>query len=130
MDRQDTGRLSTTRRDASALSWALSHWNHVFVVVACSIYHLLTTSLPALYTALGKLGYKSYHYIENGNNKKDNHIYCWLEAMIAKVYGEGEVYGRSEFDRILGRYSVRITPNKCFTHLGLEADKHLEQGRN
>ena len=40
-------------------------------------------------------------------NKKYRHFPCWYEAITAKYYGEGEVYGRPEFDKILGHYAVR-----------------------
>lgn len=60
----------------------------------------------ALYTALNKLGYRSYHMLETGNNKKDKHYDCWLEALTIKYYGKGKPYGRAEFDKLLGKYSV------------------------
>jgi hypothetical protein len=61
----------------------------------------------ALYTALDKLGYRSYHYIETRYNKKHNHIRCWLEALNAKLYGTGKRYGGPEFDKVLAKYTVR-----------------------
>ncbi|KAF8851057.1 hypothetical protein BDZ45DRAFT_751070 [Acephala macrosclerotiorum] len=72
---------------------------------------------PSLYTALGKLGYKSYHYMEifslNGRGFKA--IWCWEEAMRAKVLGEGKPYGKEEFDKVFGSYSaVTDVPNACF----------------
>ena len=57
-----------------------------------------------MYTALGKLGYKSYHMVEAGQNL---HSPYWLEALTAKVYGTGKGYGRGEFDKLLKDYSVR-----------------------
>ena len=57
-----------------------------------------------MYTALGKLGYKSYHMVEAGKNK---HSPYWLEALTAKVYGKGKEYGLEEFDKLLKDYSVR-----------------------
>lgn len=58
---------------------------------------------------MGKLGYKSYHFMENGSPEgaKNKHIVCWREALEAKVLGKGTPYGREEFDKVLGNYSVR-----------------------
>lgn len=45
-------------------------------------------------------------------NIKDGHLLCWKEALEAKVLGKGKPYGREEFDKVLGRYSV--SPNDPF----------------
>ena len=42
--------------------------------------------------------------IEGRNNP--NAFHYWLEALKAKYRGEGKPYGRLEFDKLLGRYSV------------------------
>ena len=44
--------------------------------------------------------------LETGNNKKDKHYDCWLEGLTIKYYGKGTPYGREEFDKLLGNYSV------------------------
>jgi len=71
-----------------------------------------------LYTALGKLGYKSYHMLEiaiSEESKKNSHMFCWDEGLRAKLYGEGKPYGREEFDKVLGSYSaVADIPSACF----------------
>lgn len=64
---------------------------------------------PALYTALGKLGYKSYHMVEAFvPENRGTHLPCWHEAIRAKLLGTGKEYGREEFDKVLGNYSVRL----------------------
>lgn len=73
-----------------------------------------------MYTALGKLGYKSYHMVEAGKNRHANY---WLEALTAKVYGTGKGYGKAEFDKLLKEYSVRV-PLRCVC-LGIGADSLL-----
>jgi len=62
-----------------------------------------------MYTALGTLGYRSYHMIEvpKPANKKNRHLNCWLEALQYKVNGVGQPYVPKDFDKILQDYSVR-----------------------
>lgn len=69
--------------------------------------HPLFMHWLALYTALNILGYKSYHYIEVRSVGNEKHTPCWLEAMTAKVHGQGKLYERAEFDKLLGNYGVR-----------------------
>jgi hypothetical protein len=45
---------------------------------------------------------------------KGLHLPCWHEAMRAKMYGIGPEYGRAEFDKVLGNYSVRLFPAYVF----------------
>lgn len=56
-------------------------------------------------TALERLGYKSYHMLEAG---KTSSFRYWLEGLKAKYAGEGKPFGRTEFDKLLGNYSVRV----------------------
>ena len=56
--------------------------------------------------ALQRLGYKSYHAMEAGLNRKWPY---WLEALKAKYAGEGKPHQRAEFDKLLGTYSVSAT---------------------
>lgn len=62
----------------------------------------------AMCAALKKLGYNSYHFLEIPKNKKDAHMRCWMEGLKTKLYGGGELYGKEDFDRLLGKYSVSI----------------------
>ena len=71
-----------------------------------------TTSLTlhkAMYEALKELGYTPYHAGETLTpaNKKAQHSKCWGEALYARCYSTGEVYGRTQFDQLLGQYDVR-----------------------
>ncbi|KAG4420525.1 hypothetical protein IFR04_006345 [Cadophora malorum] len=71
----------------------------------------------SLWTALKKLGYTPYHFMEVGQpeNIKEGHILCWKEALEAKVLGKGKPYEPEDFDKVLGRYSaVTDAPNVCF----------------
>lgn len=54
-------------------------------------------------TALQRLGYKCYHMVEAGNTRSFRY---WLEALEAKYENKGKPYRRSEFDKLLGQYSV------------------------
>lgn len=80
-----------------------------FFLQKCALVSLLNLH-EALYTALGKLGYKSYHMMDVGSSeaRQNKHVLCWLEGMRAKLYGIGKQYGREEFDTILENYSVGV----------------------
>lgn len=39
-------------------------------------------------------------------NWKKYHPHYWLEALRAKYQGIGKLYGKSEFDKVLGEYDV------------------------
>tara|TARA_R110002060_G_scaffold9658_7_gene14475 strand:- start:154 stop:420 length:267 start_codon:yes stop_codon:yes gene_type:complete len=69
----------------------------------------------ALWTALKKLGYTPYHFMEVGQpeNIKEGHILCWKEALEAKVLGKGKPYEPEDFDKVLGRYSVSAMQHFC-----------------
>lgn len=60
----------------------------------------------ALRLALEQLGYhKTYHgYSAALENPKDCEM--WLDAMRAKFEGRGKMFGREEFDRLLGHCQV------------------------
>lgn len=60
-----------------------------------------------MYTALQKLGFKSYHMGETFYNKEGSHP-LWLEALEAKYQGKGRPYGKAEFEKLLGKYDVRL----------------------
>ena len=61
-----------------------------------------------MYTALRKLGYKSYHMVECSlGNYKEKHLQCWNEALRIKLSGHGKPYGKVELDKILETYNVR-----------------------
>jgi hypothetical protein len=49
-------------------------------------------------------------------NRKNGHLTFWQEALAAKYDGQGQPFGREEFDKFLGDYNVRWTPSKsCMT---------------
>lgn len=62
-----------------------------------------------MYTAVNKLGYRSYHFTESvqPQNLNLNHIKCWAETLRYKVLGIGKPYGPADFDKHLQEYSVR-----------------------
>ncbi|KAL8947325.1 MAG: hypothetical protein Q9222_006381 [Ikaeria aurantiellina] len=62
------------------------------------------TGTMSLQHALQEIGYKCYHMTEVVPN---NAYGYWLEALKAKYGGEGRPYQRAEFDKVLGKYSVR-----------------------
>jgi hypothetical protein len=66
--------------------------------------------LLAMWMALRKLGYRTYHFKEVGDpqNVKERHMWCWREALLAKLCGSGKPYGKAEFNKLLGRYNVRL----------------------
>jgi hypothetical protein len=62
-----------------------------------------------MWMALKILGYNTYHFREIGGdpqNFKEKHMWCWREALIAKLYGSGKPYGNAEFRKLLRRYNV------------------------
>ena len=56
--------------------------------------------------ALQRLDYNSYHAMKAALNRKWPY---WPEALKAKYAGEGKLYQRAQFDKILGIYSVSAT---------------------
>ncbi|TGO34127.1 hypothetical protein BHYA_0211g00110 [Botrytis hyacinthi] len=70
-----------------------------------------------MYTALNKLGYRCYDFLEltprNKENSKLRHIACWLEALRYKVLGIGEPYHPAGFDKLLQGYSVAFSDMPC-----------------
>ncbi|CAG8970810.1 hypothetical protein HYALB_00001597 [Hymenoscyphus albidus] len=75
---------------------------------------LSRTSTMTMYTALNKLGYRSYHMLEAPKpyNKRYRHINCWREALKFKVHGIGQKYGPEDFDKLLQEYSA-VTDMPC-----------------
>ncbi len=67
------------------------------------------TGTFSLYTALKMLGYHPYHMAEALKNA-DVDLECWRSAVEAKLLGkgkgEGEQWGREEFDKLTGRCDV------------------------
>ena len=61
------------------------------------------TGTMSIYTALHKLGFKVYHMNEAVKTPRTA-FGCWIEAIKARYYGEGENFGRKEFDKLLGDY--------------------------
>ena len=73
-------------------------------------------SFPAIRKALMQLGYlDTYHgYEAAAENPRDCEL--WLEAFGAKFDGDGKVFGRKEFDQLLGHcQAVCDGPATCFT---------------
>ena len=69
-------------------------------------------SLAAMYTALQKLGYKSYHFLECSlHNKTEKHLECWHEALTNKL--NSTPLDPAQLDRLLGTYSV----SDCFARI-------------
>jgi hypothetical protein len=63
-----------------------------------------------MWMALKTLGYNTYHFKEIGTpqNIKDRHMFCWREALIAKLFGSGKPYSKDDFSKLLRRYNVCI----------------------
>ena len=62
-----------------------------------------------MYTALGKLGYKSYHFLEvSMHNVPERHLECWHEALTNKLEG-GKPIESIQLDKLLGKYSVILS---------------------
>lgn len=61
------------------------------------------TGTMSIYSALNTLGFKVYHMKEAVKTPRTS-FGCWIEAIKAKYYGEGEKFGRREWDRLLGEY--------------------------
>ncbi|CAK4029958.1 Hypothetical predicted protein [Lecanosticta acicola] len=59
-----------------------------------------------MWTALNTLGYTPYHFKEVKKNIQDRHLFCWREALIAKLYGSGKPYGKADFDKLLQHYDA------------------------
>lgn len=74
---------------------------------------LSRTATMSLFTALKKLGYNPYHCSVATSNK--GHCAHWCESLNAKITGVGRVFGREEFDKLLGNYSA-ITDMPCVNH--------------
>lgn len=76
-------------------------------------------ALPAMQTALHQLGYNSYHVVEAGRIKTFPY---WLEALRAMYLGDGQLYKRAEFDKLLGNFSVRGLITAAIQHVKYLAD--------
>ncbi|KAK6194027.1 hypothetical protein LQW54_011876 [Pestalotiopsis sp. IQ-011] len=62
------------------------------------------TGTQSIAEALAQLGISPvYHMREVGKNK---HQAAWAEAMDAKFEGQGEPYGREQFDKVLGDFKA------------------------
>jgi hypothetical protein len=115
------------------MSRTVPNSHYVFVISKTpnhTVYSVAQILLVALYMALGKLGYKAYHFREIFSEEgiKNGHMFCWEEALTAKLEGRGKSYGREEFDKILGNYSVSIQEPasigvKQTTETGLKPDR-------
>lgn len=63
-----------------------------------------------MYTALGMLGYKSYHCAQIRFDPAGTYA-LWNEGLRAKYRGQGKRYGKAEFDKLLGQYEVCLCTN-------------------
>ncbi|CAI6338615.1 unnamed protein product [Periconia digitata] len=80
------------------------------------------TGTISLKIALEKLGYHPYHGSIAIRSWKDDHWILWEEALRAKFLGDGEPYGREEFDKFLGDYDVlEDVPSILFAEELMEA---------
>lgn len=63
--------------------------------------------------ALDILGYRTYHYTEASQAEAAgrNDLTLWIEGLNAKIYGNGKPFGKTEFDKLLGDYSVCSVPS-------------------
>ncbi|KAI0872120.1 P-loop containing nucleoside triphosphate hydrolase protein [Hypoxylon argillaceum] len=62
------------------------------------------TGSISIRTALGQLGYKSFH---GGILHETPELYpAWEEALRAKYFNEGQKFGRREFDKLLGNFDA------------------------
>lgn len=66
-------------------------------------------SCAAIYTALKQLGYHPYHMVEAMKDPKTQ-LALWEDALNAKYRGIGKPFGRTELDKILGNFDVRLLP--------------------
>lgn len=72
------------------------------------------TGTMSIFTALEKLNYHPYHMAKAVQAPKTN-LNVWCEALRAKFHGQGKVWGREEFDKVLGNYdAVADVPCICF----------------
>jgi len=60
--------------------------------------------VKALCAALELLGYSTIYHMKHV--KINGHTTKWVEAIRARFDGEGEKYGREEFDDFLSNYGV------------------------
>ncbi|KAK6856535.1 NAD dependent epimerase/dehydratase [Apiospora arundinis] len=73
------------------------------------------TGTMTLFHALQKLGYNPYHMAVAIMSPRTS-LSLWGEALRAKFRGEGDGWGRAEFDRLLGDYdSVADVPCNLFS---------------
>ena len=62
---------------------------------------------PALWNALGKLGYNSYHMVECGLDKANGSFDIWGPALEAKAQGRPHnLHTAEDFDQALWRYDA------------------------
>lgn len=64
------------------------------------------TGTLSLHTALGILGYSSYHLYNTFTTEGVPHMKIMYEAMRAKHFHEGKPYGREEFDKWFANYNA------------------------
>ena len=60
----------------------------------------------AMYVALRKLGYNTYHFLETSLNRANEHHKLWTEALNAKYYNRGKEFQGEDFDKMLWSYQV------------------------
>ena len=72
------------------------------------------TGTMSIFTALEKLGYKPYHMVKAMAAPRSN-LTVWKEGLVAKYEGQGDKWGRAEFDKVLGSFDVvSDVPCICF----------------
>lgn len=64
-------------------------------------------TLKALADGLALLGYRDVYHMREVNVR--GHRQHWIDAIEAKYEGKGRVYGRSEYDALLGNFMVCLT---------------------
>ena len=68
---------------------------------------LLSRPCAALWIALRKLGYSTYHMAECNLDSVNDSLVNWDAAIQAKMYGCGKPWAGEDFDKMLWNYDVR-----------------------
>ena len=64
--------------------------------------------------ALETLGFRTYHLAEVSQNP--THFPCWKQAQEAKYLGEGKMWEKKDFEKMLGRHDVRRIKRQGFPY--------------
>ena len=70
---------------------------------------------PAIQNALEQLGYGPCYHMRVAMNQYPQDCAMWMKALEAKFDGKGKLFGREEWDQLLGRYRVSKSPYRPIT---------------